>query len=264
MDGLGRTIKVEKGTGPLNNQVTLSVQESVYGPCACTPLGKVFKVSQPHAPGATPAWTVYTYDALGRTLTMTKPDNSVTSYQYSGNWSSAYDAAGNYKSFMTDGLGNLVQVVDANGTAQTFYTYNAMNKLIQVQMTRNGTTQTRTFNYDQGGQGVMLLSAVNPENGTVTYTYNADATLATRRDAKNQTVNYSYDGYKGLTQVSRPDGTQDNYSYDTQPYGASINTAGRLAAVTFTGRPDPNTGGGTNFANVYAYTAAGRSATRPW
>jgi YD repeat-containing protein len=110
MDGLGRTIKVEKGTGPLNNQVTVSVQESVYGPCACTPLGKVFKVSQPRAPGATPVWTVYTYDALGRTPTMTKPDNSVTSYQYSGNWSSAYDAAGNYKSFMTDGLGNLVQV----------------------------------------------------------------------------------------------------------------------------------------------------------
>jgi RHS repeat-associated protein len=133
-----------------------------------------------------------------------------------------------------------------------------MNKLIQVQMTRNGTTQTRTFNYDQGGQGVMLLSAINPENGTVTYTYNADATLASRRDAKNQTVNYSYDGYKRLTQVLRPDGTQDNYSYDTQPYGASVNTQGRLAAVTFAGRPDPNTNAATAFANIYNYNAAGQ------
>jgi hypothetical protein len=49
LDGLGRTIKVEKGTGSGGSMVTLSVQESVYGPCGCSPMGKLTQVSQPHA-----------------------------------------------------------------------------------------------------------------------------------------------------------------------------------------------------------------------
>ena len=69
----------------------------------------------------------------------------------------------------------------------------------------------------QGGRGALLMSVQNPENGTVYYTYNSDGTMATRRDANNQTVNYSYDSLKRLTQVSRPDGTQDTYYYDTNP-----------------------------------------------
>jgi YD repeat-containing protein len=67
-------------------------------------------------------------------------------------------------------------------------------------MPRPTGTQTRTFNYGNppGGQ---LLSATNPENGTVTYTYNSDMTLATKTDAKNQQVQYSYDSYKRITEV---------------------------------------------------------------
>jgi RHS repeat-associated protein len=408
MDGLGRTIKVEKGTGPTNNQVTLSVTESVYAPCACSPLGKVIQVSQPHAPNATPLWTSYTYDARGRTLTMVKPDGSTTSYAYAGNKTTVTDAAGNWKIFSTDGTGNLVQVVEPNvtnvspgktatqsstlagyssgvaasavdgrtdgnyfngsvthtnldsyawwqvdlgasasissvtiwnrtdccmdrlgdywvfvsdtpfgssdtpatlanragtwsshqtnypnpsttvspnapgryvrvqlsgsnylslaevqvftvnsagagTTITTSYSYNAMGKLTQVNMAG----QIRTFTYDQGGQGSILLSATNPENGTVTYTYNSDGTLATKHDAKNQTIQYSYDNYKRLTQVTRPD-SQDNYTYDT--YSTSGFTSsyawGRLAAVTFQGRPDANNLP-TTFVNMYSYTPAG-------
>jgi len=45
-------------------------------------LGKVKEVSLPHAPGATVYWTTYTYDALGRTVTVTKTDGSATNYVY--------------------------------------------------------------------------------------------------------------------------------------------------------------------------------------
>jgi len=41
-----------------------------------------------------------------------------------------------------------------------------------------GTTQTRTFVYSDAG---LLTSATNPENGTVSYYYNADNTLHTSR-----------------------------------------------------------------------------------
>ena len=94
MDGLGRVIKVETGEGPNVKSTT----QSEYGPCACSPMGKVKRVSQPYAPGGTVYWTEYTYDALGRTLTIKKPDSSITpsttSYEYTGNTTKVTDAAG--------------------------------------------------------------------------------------------------------------------------------------------------------------------------
>ena len=46
---------------------TKSVVDTVYAPCACSPLGKMKQVSQPHLPGGTQYWTTYNYDAMGRT-----------------------------------------------------------------------------------------------------------------------------------------------------------------------------------------------------
>jgi YD repeat-containing protein len=133
-------------------------------------------------------------------------------------------------------------------------------------------TQTRTFNYGNP-PGAQLLSATNPENGTVTYTYNSDKTLATKTDAKNQQVQYSFDSYKRVTQIRRGtyNGTftedacqQENYSYDTNPYDGTFsqNTAGRLAAVQYKGGYDPNLPPSyqvcsITFTEMYSYNSAG-------
>jgi RHS Repeat len=87
---------------------TVLITETQYAPCACSPLGKVSAVSLPHAPGATVYWTTYTYDARGRTLTETKPDGSVTAYQYTANTTKAIDPTGKWKQFTYDAQGNLV------------------------------------------------------------------------------------------------------------------------------------------------------------
>ncbi len=60
-----------------------------------SPLGKLYRQSQPYAPGGSDAWTTYTYDASGRTLSVALPDNSTTSYQYQGNTVKVTDPAGN-------------------------------------------------------------------------------------------------------------------------------------------------------------------------
>jgi len=67
LDGLGRTVKVERGPSSSNIQ---SVVTTVYAPCACSPLAKIQSVSQPYAPGGTVYSTVYTYDGIGRTLSV--------------------------------------------------------------------------------------------------------------------------------------------------------------------------------------------------
>jgi YD repeat-containing protein len=109
-DGLGRTIRVETGDAGTKSQV-----DTVYGPCGCTRLGKMIQQSMPYAPGATPVWTTYTHDAIGRTLAVTAPDNSVTSaYSYQGNTVSVKDASGRWKQFRMDGMGNVTSVVEPN------------------------------------------------------------------------------------------------------------------------------------------------------
>jgi hypothetical protein len=61
-DGFGRTIKVETGDGAS----TKSVVDTEYDSCACSPTGKVKRVSQPYAPGAeTLYWTTYNYAGFG-------------------------------------------------------------------------------------------------------------------------------------------------------------------------------------------------------
>ena len=81
LDGFGHTIRAARG----DSSSVQSYTDTVYAPCACSPLGKIQKVSQPYAPGGTPAWTTYTYDGMGRTLSTVQPDGaSTTTYAYAG------------------------------------------------------------------------------------------------------------------------------------------------------------------------------------
>ncbi len=63
-----------------------SVVETQYAVCACSPLGRVKQVSQPYKPGDPVYWTVYTFDALGRTTRVDLPGGTgFTTTSYSGN-----------------------------------------------------------------------------------------------------------------------------------------------------------------------------------
>ncbi|MBS1860014.1 MAG: RHS repeat protein, partial [Acidobacteria bacterium] len=264
LDGFGRTTRVESG----HDSVTVSQVDTQYAACACSPLGKLWRVSQPYAPGGTPVWTTYAYDGSGRTVSVTAPDGSVTTTQYltsyggySGNLVKVTDPAGKWKIQQSDALGNLIRVIEpdpAGGSdLVTNYTYSVLGQLIGVSMPRNGVTQTRTFVYT----GSDLTSATNPENGTVTYQYDGSHHVTKRTDAKGQETRYGYDTYGRLSEVQHWAGSplvevpysRVNYYYDTNPLNGSYsqNAWGRLTAVTF-----PTLG--HNFQYLYSYSQAGR------
>src|ERR1019366_3638459 len=95
LDGFGRAVLVQKGDS-WTPDTTTSYTASVYAPCACSPLGKLQKVSMPYpSAGSASAWTTYTYDGLGRTVSQQKPDGaSTTYYNYAGNRTTVTDPAG--------------------------------------------------------------------------------------------------------------------------------------------------------------------------
>ena len=231
LDGLGRATRMQR----IGSGVVQSNTDTVYAPCACSPLGKVQQVSQPYAPGSTEYWTTYVYDGIGRTLSVTQPDGaSTTAYAYSGNQTTTTDPAANWKQFTTDVEGNLTTAVEPDpanqpgGTLTTSYTYDWMKHVAGVTMTRAGTTQTRTFVYSNAG---LLTSATNPENGTVSYYYNADNTLQYKHDAKGQDTVYTYDSQKRLTMTQQ------------YPYGQGNSTLGCSYVVYYWDGNLPTFGG---------------------
>jgi hypothetical protein len=266
MDGFGRTVHTSTG----DNTTVQSQVDVQFAPCGCSPLGKVFKKSQPYPQGGTPVWTTYYYDASGRTTSVVLPDNSTTNYLYQGNTVQVTDPANHSKTFTMDAMGNLLTVAETDptlGAVTTSYTYDILNHLTQVSMPRGTTTQMRTFNYKTGTTvGPFLLSATNPENGTVTYTYSGNL-LRTKTDAKGQELYYLYDTYNRLSSInwsSTPNGTQTvlrTLYYDTNPLdttGFTQNAAGRLAAVQYPAMT-PVTGMGSEtsvqFTDMYSYVA---------
>jgi YD repeat-containing protein len=147
--GRGRGSVRRRGTGR-GNQSTVSTVDTQYAPASCSPLGKLSQTSEPYAPGGSDAWTTYTYDASGRTLSAALPDGSTTSYVYQGNTVKVTDPAGKWKTFTMDAFGNLTSVVEPDpslGNVTTTYTYDVLNQLIQVSMPRSTTTQMRTFSH---------------------------------------------------------------------------------------------------------------------
>ena len=242
LDGLGRTIKAEAGTIVGGTSTTLTQTDTVYDSCGCSPLGKLKQTSLPHAPGAGAVWTTYTYDGIGRTLSVLLPDGSShTTYAYQGNTVTVTDPAGAWKTYTSDAFGRLKTVQEPNpagGSFYTTYTYDLLDHLIGVSMTRPSGTQTRTFNYIDPATskpGTLLRSATNPENGTVTYTYDSSMRLSTVTDAMNQRKVMTYDSLSRVTQVQRyfysggayveDPNKRTNFYYDSNPFGTSQNTS---------------------------------------
>jgi YD repeat-containing protein len=260
MDGFGRTIKVERGHNG-GGGGTKTIVETEYEPCACSPFGKVKRVSLPYAPGGSVLWTTYTYDGLGRTVAVAQPNASGTStYLYEGNAVTVTDAAGKWRKYESDAFGSVTKTVEPNPAGganwETSYAYDMLGRRTSLTMTRGATTQTRTWNY-VGWTG-RLSSEVHPETGTTSYTYHADGKLSRKTLASGKFVMYAYDGYGRLSTVTDSTSTCNGatFYYDE----AGKNAIGRLSKIRYSGvactlgQYNPP---GYDFIEEYWYTAGG-------
>ena len=154
--------------------------------------------------------------------------NVTTSYD--ANFTTVTDQNGKLRRSMVDGSGRLVRVDEPDGNNNlgttvspvqpTSYTYDVFGNLRTVVQG----SQTRSFTYDSLSR---LRSAINPESGTVNYTYDDNGNLLTKTDARGITSTYSYDALNRNTLVDYSDATPDSY----RQYDLAINGKGRINQV---------------------------------
>ena len=247
LDGYGRVSQTQ-----MPNGATIDTQYDA--------LGHLRSVSAPHlsTSGPTDGTTFYNYDALGRKTLQTQPDGATLKWSYSGSTVSFTDEASNTWSRTYDGLGRIGDVAEPNG-AHTGYVFDALNNLvIATQIGLSGDTRrSRNFSYDSLSR---LLSATNPETGTINYGYDANGNLLAKTDARGITVNYVYDALNRPTKsYTATDLAVQLYVYDTnqisfaqgQHYTTS-NVTGRLSVICV------DIPGACQSMTAYSYDAMGR------
>jgi RHS repeat-associated protein len=157
--------------------------------------GHVLQTSRPYfVTGGTPAWTTYTYDALGRPILINDPDGGSVGFTYDALKVTKVEynpVAGSPASETTITLKNaegLVQTMtDANNGA-TNYIYDAFGDVLTTTDPTGGNVITEI--YDTIGR---KLTSNDPDLGAWSYSYDGFGELYQQTDALNQSTKMYYD-----------------------------------------------------------------------
>lgn len=232
LDGFGRPSQTQlssdtpSATYTLIQYDTLGRKSQVYNPTRCTGITT-------NCGESTWGYTKYQYDPLDRVTSVTEQDGSTLQTTYDQTctvYTSAVgtlvtDEAGNQRRSCTDSLGRLLEVDEPGGTGTlsmstpfvTLYQYDGLGNLICVVQKGTDATQftscasapatwrPRSFTYDSLSR---LLTASNPESGTISYAYDANGNLVSKtaplpnqvqNGTSTVTTTYTYDALNRLT-----------------------------------------------------------------
>jgi RHS repeat-associated protein len=237
-----------------------------------TPTGLLSSVT------ANAATTQFTYDALGRTLTVTDPAGKVTAYVYANDsriptsatlpdgsdvefdatgaqLESKTDADGNTTEYTYDTHGNVATSTTATG-ATTAFTYDGSGNLHTRTAPTGGVT---TYTYDASGRQTSVTDAVG---AVTTTTYTAAGRISSTTDADGRTTSYTYDADGRMATSVAPGGGVTTYVYNADGDLTGVTDAtGTATALTYDrfGRVETSTVGGKT--TTFVYDANGRQTS---
>jgi len=231
--------------------------------------GRVSSRSRPFYAGDTAYATRYTYDKIGRVITVnaptdTAPSGSVTSTSYSGLTMTVTDPLQHKTTTVKNVGGQIATITDHLGGVLK-RVHDPLNNLVQSTDAKGNVI---TLVYDRKGRKTGLY---DPDLGVWSYSYDALGQLVSQKDAKAQVTSLSYDRLGRMTKRSDPTLTSDWY-YDAYKDGSVCafgkgklcearagNSYVRKQFYDDKGRPSSTTStvGGTFTASV-SYDANGR------
>ncbi|MFH2138614.1 MAG: RHS repeat-associated core domain-containing protein [Candidatus Omnitrophota bacterium] len=189
--------------------------------------------------------TTYEYDDLGRVISVTAPDGTVSEVEFAIEPTTDYSYITNYVKYSGSTLAQSTSYFDAYGQLAikrecnnngaelyyTYYTYDPVGNLVQVKDHQNNIT---TISYDTLGRKTSMN---DPDMGIWSYTYDAAGNLITQTDAESQVITFTYDNLNRLTQKNYSTGGAIIYTYDDATSGRF--GKGRLCTVNdFSGTTD--------------------------
>jgi RHS repeat-associated protein len=261
--------RTETFTDPTSNMITIDTYDV---------LGDLLNSEE--ISGSTTRTTSYTYDAMGRRLTITSPDGRTSSYTYdiSGNLSSVTDPTGETTKYSYGIDAKATSITDPTG-ATTTYAYNSNGQPASI---TDPTGATTLFVYDAVGN---LTSTTDPLGRITVDTYDSEQHLASQTDAEGNLTTYTHDADGRITSFTPAAVAPTTYGYDpagrltsfsdagSPPTTYTYNTLGQLLSTTSslgnktnivtntvgleTARTDP-----TGAASTYTYDADGRLLSR--
>jgi RHS repeat-associated protein len=207
-DRLNREIRTESAA-LVDGVVTPVYKDTVYDD-----RGQVLRASMPYFATASPQWTTYEYDDLGRKRMETasngiRTETVITALQTT---TIVHATEGDRtKVVKQNGLGHAIEVVDANSRS-AFFIHDAHGNLTHA-IDPYGNTVVTT--YDVRGR---KESMTDPDMGAWTYVHNSFGELFSQRDAKGQETIQRYDSLGRVIQRVEPD-LRTDFVYDTAAKG---------------------------------------------
>ena len=218
VDGLGRISHTQLNSDP--DGVT-------YADITYDAVGRKATESNPYrsTSDSTYGITSYQYDGIGRLTKTIPPDGTVSANNTTTDYSvfpviRVTDQAGHSRTSQTDALGRLTNVWEdpAGLNYETDYSYDVLGNLLTVNQkggdSKSANWRPRTFAYDSLSR---LKTAMNPESGTITYSYDADTNctlpnsylglLVSKLDARGIRTCMQYDSLNRVTAKNYSDTT---------------------------------------------------------
>jgi RHS repeat-associated protein len=230
--------------------------------------GQVAQQSAPYLPTEPIAWTMYSYDALGRpTLTRYADQTTVSSAYGAAGVTTVTDERGAAKRITRDAWARVTRVVEPTG-GQTDYTYDAAGSLLTASDPTGGPATTMT--YDRLGRRLTLTDSTL---GAWTFLYDTRGNVTDQTDGNSKTIHFTYDAYNRVTgKTYPPGGSSVTWTYDNVAVAYSKGRLTRIQDGTTTTSFVYDAAGrvtqisrlldATTYVLSQTYDAAGRVASR--
>lgn len=169
--------------------------------------------------------TVFTYNSTGNQTSVTDPLGNTTTYQYDvyGNLTRVTDPLGNITAYTYDSKGNRITETDPLGNTTT-YVYDLMNRITSMTDALGNTT---TFSFDANGN---LTSMTDPAGNTATFIYDSYNRLVQQMDPLGNVTQNTYDA-KG-NRISTTDANGNTTSYSFNALNQLVGETNSLGSVT--------------------------------